>query len=225
MTDHYDVIIIGSGAGGGTLAHALASSGKQILILERGDYLPRETDNWEPGGRLHRRQVPVGRDLVRRRRQAVPTPGALLRRRRHQALWCRAVPAAAPGLRRAAPRRRAVAGLASRLRRLRTVVLEGGVALPGARQQRRGPHRGPPVPALPLAGGVPRASYPAALRRSARRAGTTRSTPRAACCSTRRTGPRATASGARGATATRASSTPSPTPRPSRCGRSSTFRT
>jgi choline dehydrogenase-like flavoprotein len=42
----YDVIIIGSGAGGGTLAHELAGTGKQILLLERGDYLPREKDNW-----------------------------------------------------------------------------------------------------------------------------------------------------------------------------------
>ncbi|HEY2224927.1 GMC family oxidoreductase, partial [Actinomycetospora sp.] len=44
---HYDVIIIGSGAGGGTLAHRLAPSGKRVLILERGDYLPRERDNWD----------------------------------------------------------------------------------------------------------------------------------------------------------------------------------
>jgi choline dehydrogenase-like flavoprotein len=44
---HYDVIVIGSGAGGGTLAHRLAATGKQILILERGDYLPRERDNWD----------------------------------------------------------------------------------------------------------------------------------------------------------------------------------
>src|SRR5882724_9592149 len=42
----YDVIIIGSGAGGGTLAHELAGTGKQILLLERGGYLPREKDNW-----------------------------------------------------------------------------------------------------------------------------------------------------------------------------------
>ena len=48
VTDHYDVIIIGSGAGGGTLAHTLAASGKQILLLERGNYLPREMDNWRP---------------------------------------------------------------------------------------------------------------------------------------------------------------------------------
>ncbi len=46
MDGRYDVIIIGSGAGGGTLAHRLAPSGKKILILERGDWLPREARNW-----------------------------------------------------------------------------------------------------------------------------------------------------------------------------------
>jgi choline dehydrogenase-like flavoprotein len=44
---HYDVIIIGTGAGGGTLAHKLAPSGKRILLLERGGYLPREQENWD----------------------------------------------------------------------------------------------------------------------------------------------------------------------------------
>jgi choline dehydrogenase-like flavoprotein len=44
---HYDVIVIGSGAGGGTLTYALASTGKKILLLERGDYVPREKANWE----------------------------------------------------------------------------------------------------------------------------------------------------------------------------------
>ncbi len=43
--DRYDVIIIGTGAGGGTLAYHLAPFGKQILILERGDYVPREKAN------------------------------------------------------------------------------------------------------------------------------------------------------------------------------------
>src|SRR3954464_14777483 len=47
MSDHYDVIIVGSGAGGGTLAHRLAPSGKRVLILERGDWLPREAENWD----------------------------------------------------------------------------------------------------------------------------------------------------------------------------------
>ena len=45
--EHYDVIIIGTGAGGGTLAHRLAPSGKKILLLERGGYLPRERENWD----------------------------------------------------------------------------------------------------------------------------------------------------------------------------------
>jgi choline dehydrogenase-like flavoprotein len=48
MPDRYDVIIIGTGAGGGTLAHTLAPSGKRILLLERGDFLPRESENWDP---------------------------------------------------------------------------------------------------------------------------------------------------------------------------------
>ncbi len=46
---HYDVIIIGSGAGGGTLARHLAPSGKRILLLERGGWLPREPRNWSAG--------------------------------------------------------------------------------------------------------------------------------------------------------------------------------
>src|SRR3954469_12206366 len=45
--DHYDVIIIGTGAGGGTLAHRVAPTGKRILLLERGGYLPREPENWD----------------------------------------------------------------------------------------------------------------------------------------------------------------------------------
>ena len=47
MPQHYDVIIVGSGAGGGTLARQLAPTGKRILILERGDWLKREALNWD----------------------------------------------------------------------------------------------------------------------------------------------------------------------------------
>ena len=43
----YDVIVIGSGAGGGTLVRHLAPSGKRVLLLERGDWLPREPQNWQ----------------------------------------------------------------------------------------------------------------------------------------------------------------------------------
>jgi choline dehydrogenase-like flavoprotein len=44
--NHYDFIIIGTGAGGGTLAWKLALRGKRILVIERGGYVPREKDNW-----------------------------------------------------------------------------------------------------------------------------------------------------------------------------------
>ncbi len=44
---HYDVIVIGSGPGGASLAHRLAPTGKRILLLERGDYLPRTRANWD----------------------------------------------------------------------------------------------------------------------------------------------------------------------------------
>jgi choline dehydrogenase-like flavoprotein len=43
----WDVVIIGTGAGGGTLAQRLASTGKRVLLVERGDFLPRERENWD----------------------------------------------------------------------------------------------------------------------------------------------------------------------------------
>jgi choline dehydrogenase-like flavoprotein len=49
MPERFDVVIIGTGAGGGTLAHGLANAGKRILLLERGNFLPREMTNWDPG--------------------------------------------------------------------------------------------------------------------------------------------------------------------------------
>ncbi|THH41038.1 GMC oxidoreductase [Neolewinella litorea] len=48
MPQDFDVIIIGSGAGGGAVAYTLADTGKKILILEQGTFLPRETRNWDP---------------------------------------------------------------------------------------------------------------------------------------------------------------------------------
>ena len=47
ISDHYDVIVIGSGPGGAALAARLAPTGKRILVLERGDYLKREVENWD----------------------------------------------------------------------------------------------------------------------------------------------------------------------------------
>lgn len=47
MASHFDIVIVGSGAGGATLAQRLAPTGKSILILERGEHLPREAENWD----------------------------------------------------------------------------------------------------------------------------------------------------------------------------------
>lgn len=46
--EHFDVVIIGSGAGGGTMAHALSSTGARILLVERGHAVPQEAENWDP---------------------------------------------------------------------------------------------------------------------------------------------------------------------------------
>lgn len=48
MTQAYDVVIVGSGAGGGTLARALSETSARILLLERGDFVPTEPENWNP---------------------------------------------------------------------------------------------------------------------------------------------------------------------------------
>ena len=48
MRHAFDLVVIGSGAGGGTLAHALAPTGARILLVERGGFVPREPENWDP---------------------------------------------------------------------------------------------------------------------------------------------------------------------------------
>ena len=62
MPTTYDAIIIGSGAGGGTLALHLARAGKSLLILERGPFLPQEKLNWSTSAvflqnRYHTKEV------------------------------------------------------------------------------------------------------------------------------------------------------------------------
>ena len=46
--EHFDIVIIGSGVGGGTMARALAPTGARILVTERGDFIPSEPQNWDP---------------------------------------------------------------------------------------------------------------------------------------------------------------------------------
>ncbi|MEZ5417563.1 MAG: GMC family oxidoreductase [Vicinamibacterales bacterium] len=46
--ERFDVVILGSGAGGGTMAHALAPTGVRVLVVERGEAVPREPENASP---------------------------------------------------------------------------------------------------------------------------------------------------------------------------------
>ena len=149
MAEHYDVIIIGTGAGGGRSPTRSPDRARRILLLERGNYLPREMDNWDPAAGVRRGQVHLQGHLVRRatasrssRRCTTSSGGAT---KLYGAALYRLRPA---GLRRAQARRRDLAGLAAVLRRLRAVVHQGRAAVPGARQRRRGPDRGSPVRAV-----------------------------------------------------------------------------
>ena len=218
MTERYDVIIIGTGAGGGTLAHTLAGTGKRILLLERGDFLPRETDNWQPGpvfvdGRYISKDTwydsggtPFQPQVHYYVGGATKMYGAALYRLRPadfgeikhvdgvSPAWPLSYDDFEPWYTRA----------------------EWLYQVHGA--ARRGPHRGALVEAVPVAGRLhePRIQQ---LANDLQARGTTRSTRRAASCSTRPAARPATASGAPGATGTRAWCTPSPTPRSSRSAR------
>ena len=94
MTDSYDVIVIGSGAGGGTLVHQLAPSGKRILLLERGTWLTREPQNWRCEDVFIDGRYTSAGHVVLLGRLSVPTPGALLRGRSHEAVRRRPLQAA-----------------------------------------------------------------------------------------------------------------------------------
>ena len=223
--DSYDVIIIGSGAGGGTLARHLAPSGKRILILERGDWLPREPSNWSAHDVFVDNRYVSEDTWYDETRQDVPAADPLLRRRGDQALRSRALPPPQGGLRRAQACGGHLAGVADRVRGDRAVLHARRAALRGPRRARRGPDRAAGERAVPVPGALARAADPAALGRP--RGGGLPPVPRAVRrpADRDRTCPTATASAAPPATASPASSTPSPTPRCSACGRRSSIRT
>ena len=94
MAEHYDVIIIGTGAGGGTLAHTLAPSGKRILLIGRGGFLSREKENWEPEAVFVQGRYTSTDSWEDEEGKAFQPRGPLLRRGRDQALWRRPLPLA-----------------------------------------------------------------------------------------------------------------------------------
>ena len=169
MTEHYDVIIIGSGAGGGTLAHTLAASGKQILLLERGNYLPREMDNWRPepvfiDGKYISKDTWYDADGKPFQPQvhynvggATKLYGAALYRLRPQDFGeIRHIDGLSPAWPLSYDDFEPWYSKAEWLYQVHGNAGED-------------PTEGPPVPAVPVAGGVARAAHPAALRRAGRR--------------------------------------------------------
>ncbi len=60
MSDAYDIVIIGTGAGGGTLAWALRNTGARILLVERGSFLPQEAENWDADSVFLRHRYKAG---------------------------------------------------------------------------------------------------------------------------------------------------------------------
>ena len=93
---HYDVIVIGTGAGGGTLGHRLAPTRQAKVLLARTRRLScrGSATTGRSTAVFVRGQVPRAGGLVRRARPRVPARGQLLRRRQHQVLRRGAVPAA-----------------------------------------------------------------------------------------------------------------------------------
>ena len=138
----YDVIVIGSGAGGGTLVAPPGSLGQADPAARARRLAARASRRTGSPQDVFVDNRYVSPDTwYDARRQGLPAAGALLRRRRDEALRRGALPAARGGLRRAAPPRRHLAGLADRLRRARALLHAGRAALPGARRARRGPDR------------------------------------------------------------------------------------
>ena len=88
--ERYDIIIIGTGAGGATMAHALADSGARLLVLERGDFVPREEENWNPEAVWKHLRYRVREQWIDRSGEEF-RPYALLRRGEHQVLGQRPV--------------------------------------------------------------------------------------------------------------------------------------
>ena len=155
MRHAFDLVVIGSGAGGGTLAHALAPTGARILLVERGGFVPREPENWDPAAVWKHLRYRTGDWWFSNGRPFRPYY-ALLRRREHEVLGQRSLPPAEGGLRSRRARRWRLAGLADRLRHARAYYERAerlyqvhGEAGLDPTEPPRGPYPHPPIPHAP----------------------------------------------------------------------------
>ena len=197
---HYDVIIIGTGAGGGTLARHLAASGKRILLLERGDWLPREPENWLAESVFVENRYVSADTWNDEKGKIVPAADPLLRGRGDEALRGGALPLPRGGLRELRHHDGISPAWPIVVRRARAVLHTCRAAVRGPRRARRGSRpsrrrarrtRSPPSPTSRGSSNWPTTSRPPDTIRFTRRAGS---------CSTRATCPTAPASAVRTAT-------------------------
>ena len=129
MADHYDVIVIGSGPGGGSLVHRLAPTGKRILLLERGDYLPRSPANWDSqtvfvDGAYQAKETWYGEDGRSFIPDCIIMSAATPRCTVPLCSGC------ASAISTNRPQGRRVAGVAAQIRSVRAVLCRGGAAVP-----------------------------------------------------------------------------------------------
>ncbi|MFN8190693.1 MAG: hypothetical protein U0R78_09665 [Nocardioidaceae bacterium] len=162
-----DVVVVGSGAGGGTLARALAGSDVSVLVVERGGWLPQEKQNWDPTEVWRKQRYRESETWVNRRGEDFQPFmhylvggntkfwGAVLYRLREEDFT---EVAHVDGSPRVAHR---LSGAGALLRPRRG-------DLPGARRGRQRPHR-PRPQAVPVPGGAPRTPDPGGRRPAARR--------------------------------------------------------
>ncbi len=115
------------------MAHALASTGARILLLERGDFVPQEADNWSPDAVWRQLRYRTTEHVARRRRTVVRAVHALQRGRQHQVLGQRALSPAARGLRRTRPPATVSRRPGRSVRGARAVLRSCRAPLPGAR--------------------------------------------------------------------------------------------
>src|SRR5215469_10064945 len=155
MSGNYDVIIIGSGAGGGTLARQLAPTGKRILILERGDWLKREAVNWDAKAVFVDNRYVSQDTWYDSNGKPFQPQGPLFCWRRNQNVRRRPVSLAPGGFRRTPRIRWDLAGLANQLRRHGALLHEGRANVSGAWPPRSGPDRTARKRTIALSAGFP----------------------------------------------------------------------
>ena len=152
-----DIAIIGSGMGGGTLSYALRDTGARVLLIEQGDFLPVERENWSfEAVHLHKRYKNSASLARPGHRKRLSARQLSLRGRQHQALRRDIAEILATMTSSRLSMSTACHRLAAHLCRPRTVLRRRRADVLGAQQQGRRPNRSVALHRLPLCRDCPR---------------------------------------------------------------------